>query len=426
MGILILCGIIRIVFYYYIILYYLIYMITPELIQFVKNEIASGAMKESIIRKLKTEGWTDLDATEAFNSISQTSSADSVKQENNIVKSFFAKFSRKNLIITVIIALVVIVVAGIAVFASGYFLSFEKVLTRSVQSLQKSKGGEFELHVKTDTSNMKIAEDTLILVPSISGISSLDLLGSYNFEDKENLKADTLVTFKLGTVEGGVNIRAIGNLLYLNLTKAPDLGFFSLKPFENKWISYEYKTEANKSSDSPQIDSGLLMDMTDDQTQHIYDMTKNASFIKMTKKHFPVSIDGSLTFHFDFDLDRQGIINYVKDLTGYLKSIDKNNLQLPETDMAQYNKIFESLKTFHGEAWIGVFDSLPHKISTDIEIINPENPEAGSTNFSSIFIYKNSKTPKIIEAPASSVSFESLISSVFGESSSIFEAPIIN
>jgi hypothetical protein len=162
------------------------------------------------------------------------------------------------------------------------------------------------------------------------------------------------------------------------------------------------------------------MDMTDEQTQHIYNMTQKASFIKVTKKHLPVGVDGSLTFHFDFDLDRQGIINYIKDLTGYLKSIDKNNSQLPETDIVEYNKIFESLKTFHGEAWIGVFDSLPHKISADFEIINLENPKAGATNLSSVFVYKISKTPKSIEVPAGSVSLEELMASVFGDMGSLF------
>ena len=57
-------------------------MTSPELIQYVKNELARGTTRDIISDKLTTQGWNDLDILEVFNFINQENLR---RKENQLV-----------------------------------------------------------------------------------------------------------------------------------------------------------------------------------------------------------------------------------------------------------------------------------------------------------------------------------------------------
>ncbi|HAE36749.1 TPA: hypothetical protein DCX66_03730 [Candidatus Nomurabacteria bacterium] len=393
-------------------------MTTPELIQFVKNEITAGVTKDIITNKMKAQGWSDFDVIDVFNIIEQKTPMFNQKAQEP--KVLFVQSKKKSFkVLLFIIILLLIVGGGFVVYASGYFLSPSRLFSQVINSSRDTNGVNIELQFLVDASSLKSSENTL---KNIFGTDfktlNFDMKGSFDLSDKENLKSDTTFSLKSGDIEAVMNSRAINGSLYINLIKISNMDFVSLKPFENKWIVFPQKSNLGQLSTNPLMASSgfgskLVNDLTDEQKKNIYNITDKAQFIKITKKHLPEVIEGSLSYHLDFDLDREGITSYLKEVINYLKSIDSHN-ELASLNESDYIDTMKGLENFHGEMWVGILDNLPHKIIVSGDIINKEKLEDGSVKLSMTMIYSNWDKVMDIEVPSGSVSFEELMSSLFG------------
>jgi len=127
-------------------------------------------------------------------------------------------------------------------------------------------------------------------------------------------------------------------------------------------------------------------------------------------------IDGSLSYHFDFDLDKDGMISFEKEITIYIKSINKDASELVKVDDSDFNKMFSYFKSFKGEMWVGVFDKLPRKVVINIEGMNAEKPEDGVVKANLTITYSDWNKPVIVEVPQNTTTIEELISSIMGKS----------
>jgi hypothetical protein len=288
-----------------------------------------------------------------------------------------------------------------------------------MQTIQDVNTMTFDFNMTGDISNYKGAQDALAAAPGVSKVFNFNMKGSYDVSDKNNFKSTNSFLATSGTFGVGLDFRMVDGLLYVNLTKAPDLGFFSLKPFENKWISFPYKPEdlnSNPLASSMGINNNPISTLTDDQKKHIEDITSKASLIKITKRHLPDMLDGSLSFHFDFDLDKKGIISYAKELSEYLRSLDKNSNQLNSINESDFDKSLDFIKDFQGQAWVGIFDNLPHKSMVSFNFVNPEKPDDGEIKITSNIIYKDWNKPIKVEVPKETTTIEKLMSEVMGGS----------
>jgi hypothetical protein len=401
-------------------------MVTPELIQFVKSELAKGASKEAIIISLKANGWTSVDIDETFQAINPVNIPTNTVVNPIITSNIQNKQKPKFLKLGLVIVLpIILVLGGALVYASGYIIPLENEFSKSVQASRDSKGSTFKFHTVVDASGLKSSNE---LIPGMSNISTFDMNGSYDITDPKFIKSSVDFSFNSGTFELDLTTKTTEGSLYLNLTKAPNLGFFSLTPFENKWIVFPYESKSGVSPTDPLfaqigIDDNTLSGVTEEHKQQIYNMTKEASFIKITKKHLPGNINGSPSFHFDFELDREGILTYLKNITAYISTINPDSVgQLPPLDIEEYNKAFDSVKNFHGEAWIGIFDHLPHKVTVDFDFEDPTNTEDGVVKFSITSESTDWNKELEVEIPKETTTIEKLISSVFGGSMNVGEA----
>jgi len=399
-------------------------MTTPELLAFIRNEQAKGVSREAIATLLRVQNWTEEDIAEAFNIVGpgpasvnaippSTASPESGVVFTNYQSTIKPKLHKK-LIIGSIAGLIILLVGGVVVYASGAFISLDKVFSKSLQSTKNTKSASFELDVAIDSSDLKNNSDFM----GFSGVSTVEVKGAYDINDPDNTKSSSYFNFKSGSFEGALDIRMLDGSIYLNLVKAPNIDIFSLKPFENKWVvvPYEGGNLAPNPLTSPLgIQSNPFYTLTDEQEKHLSDLVAKGSFIKVTKKHIPTMMDGSLVYHFDFDLDREGIIAFIKESITYMKSIDTNKDQFYGYDEPDYNGLFDAIEDFYGEAWIGVLDRLPHKIVANVSYKDQGQPENGLVKIMMTIKNGNWGDKVVVKKPADTQTFDELFSSVMGQ-----------
>jgi hypothetical protein len=416
-------------------------MTTPELIEFVKKEISLGVNRDIIKGKLKTQGWNDLDIIEAFNIINQTpisplaheeiitqqfEMSNSINPINpvgsinnfNSIPYIQTKSTNKIIKLLAVILIPVILISGLAIaYGFGYFTNFSNLFSNISDLSENNKSFSYELNLNLDASKIKLTEENNNFDLEKFKNFNFIVKGVSDFSDKENHKLDNSLLFTAGDIEAGFDLRMINKSIYFSLTKAPDLGFFSLKPFENKWVVFPMNDDSEVLKNNPlssffPINSDLVSDLTDEQKKQISDLMKNTKFIKITKKHFPVMIDGVLSYHFNFDLNKEEIISFLKNTTEYMKNLDKYNSELLNIEESDYNKVFHYIKTFHGEAWIGIFDKLPRKILINMDLFDSENIDNGIAKLILSVVYRDWNEPVKVEIPSSAVTVEELMSGV--------------
>ncbi len=407
-------------------------MVTPELIEFIKKEEAKGVSRESIISLLRTQSWTEVDIMEAFDSISpkpnnigqsntipafNSAGTTPFMQTQEIAKS---RSFKKTAIIISIIVVFVFVVGGFLVYASGYIVPFKKMFNQSLQTSGTNLSSRFIMHINIDSSEMKGMDSMSDSLMGFSDKFDFDISGSNEAldikDDSKKIKGNFSFRVKSGTFEAEVESRMVDGAIYVNLTKAPSLGIFSLKPFENKWVIIPEAESKNLTNNPLLMGSGIevtptLNDLTQDQKNYIIDLTEKANFIKITKNHLPVIKDGTILSSFEFDIDKEGTMTYFKDLTAYLKSIEKDTSKFPDLNNSDFNKAIESLQNIHGEAWIGTFDKLLRKVNIDFDIIDSEK---GNLKVKTNLVYSDWGKPVVVEIPKETTTIEKLMSEVMG------------
>lgn len=401
-------------------------MVTPDLIEFIRKEEARGVSRESIISLLRAQSWTDSDIMEAFDIISPISNLNQPNKQNipqsipgvsNEPNAFVLPLkSRKKTTIISIASVIILLVGFSLAYTTGYIVPFKKILSKAIQfsSNDKNSSVTLDMNIKFDTSDIKSSKDISESIIGLSPIVNLGMKGSFETIDKKNPKLDFNLVLTSGSVKTDIRFKFLNKSMYVNIIKAPDLGFFSLKPFENKWVVLP-NSDSNNLNINPLIStSGFINNLTDDQKKHIEDITNRANLIVITKRHLPSLINGTISFHFDFDIDKQGIASYLKELTTYIKTIDPNASQLQEITETDFNKFSNAVKNFHGEAWVGIFDKLPHKIAIELDILNPDKPGDGTLKILSDITYSDWNKALKVEIPKEVTTIEELLSSVMG------------
>lgn len=398
-------------------------MITPELVSYVRGEMAKGITKDIISTQLKTQGWADADVSEVFAvvspiAVSPIAANPTASFHGSSVQPVLEPVrSHKKVFILSGIAVLLLICISIFGYASGYFVSFQKMFAQSLQATHDAKSSTLDFNLTIDASGLK-NQDSFKELPGMSNIFNFSMKGSSDVSDPKNIKADIKFTLTSGTLEADISTRILNETLYAELTKSPELPFFSLKPYENKWISFPYSADRLKNDpllSSSGLGNSVFKTLTDDQKKHIYDITENAQIIKVTNKHLPEMKDGSLVAHFDFDIDQPGIVAYLKELAAYIKTIDKDNTyDLGSINDSDYTDMFKPLKNFHGEAWIGAFNHLPYGVNINIDMQDPENPSDGIVKFALTMAYTNWNKQVIVEAPKDTTTIEKLMEGVMG------------
>lgn len=381
-------------------------MVTPELIEFVKKELDTGVTRSVLVTKLESEGWNLSDIIETFNVIEKESSTAPINKSKT-PQLFFFKNKKKTYKIIYLTLLIILVSAIVFFYASSYFKTSSDLFSHIVNSSRDSKSVNINAQIRLTDSSI---EDSKVV--------DIAMNGTFDFYDKEKSKSDASFSLKSDSIDTSVNVRNIDNSLYIKIVKMPDLGVSNLDSFEDKWIIFPSKSDLGELKNNPLLTSSgfgsyLVNNLTNEQKKHIYDLTDEASFIKVTKKYLPMFVNGSLSYHFDFELDHDGIISYLKKMNIYLKQIDSSN-DLSYLKDSDYDDLLSSLDNFHGEMWVGIFDKLPHKVTIETDIKSSENQINNITKFNATIIFKGWGKSVNILTPSGSLPSKEFLSILFG------------
>jgi hypothetical protein len=163
------------------------------------------------------------------------------------------------------------------------------------------------------------------------------------------------------------------------------------------------------------VGSNITDKLTADQKEHIYEMTRDAHFVKTVARFSPETVGGVLSYNFTFDLDRAGINTYLTALKNYVNTVGNDSSALSAFDPTSINKSLDQIKNFNGEVWIGRSDKLLHKITLNFSV-QPDPTKDEEVKITMVSIFSNWNQPVSIVAPDSSVPFETLISSLMTSS----------
>ena len=420
-------------------------MITKELTDYIQQQLDQKVSWDVITSNLKQSGWADSDIHQAFSavhvstltppvnpnaSLPSTTPTSTLSEEIKHPETLHPFLnptpdhsSRKKKILLGLGILILILCTGGGAYAyySGVFVSLPKLAIEAVDSAKVANSLTYDTTVSLDFSEIK--NDIGGLDQILGGIGSkqfsITATGSYDGREALNTKASSIITLSGGAFSTELELRQVDNVFYGKLSKAPVL---ALVPFvselEGKWFSFPIP-EGMEMSQSPLasfgVGSTLGEKLDENQKNYIYNLSKNASFIKMVKRFNPEEISGEMSYHFAFDLDKEGIAAYLNSLKEYLNAIGKNDSALSAFDPTSYSESLENIKDFKGELWIGKKDKLLHKITISFGV-SPEEEKPEQIKLNIVSIFRDWNAPIQIVAPEGSSSIEELMGMVVGNS----------
>lgn len=407
-------------------------MINNELLNYIRQQLSLNIKREEITNNLKSQGWTDADISEAFTNVVPMSTPfvpapTSLGVAETVVDSFQPVKRRKKIVYIILVLILVGALAGgVYAYYSGMFMSTSRLTSEAIYNARSAKSVNYDITVSADLSEISTAGGISPIF--LGGINSkqfnLTSKGSYDNSDLENLKGSSSIFINTGSSSVEVEFRVLSETLYAVLKKAPALAFLPMiADYENKWVSFPFKSSDGQIAvDNPiiamsPIDPNILNQLTSEQREHIYQMVRDAHFVKVVRKLSPETISGELSYHFIFDLDREGIITYAEELKEYINTFGKNDSVLSSFDPTSFTKELDKLKDFKGEIWIGRNDKLLHKFVLNFGV-QPDVTKTEQVKIKVVGIFSGWNQPVSIIAPAESIPFETLISNIMSSFSS--------
>ena len=431
-------------------------MITEELLAYIKKGRDAGATPELLRTKLVQNGWVSADITEAFSklgilevpiiptapsapvapkttpiqpqtvvsqttpTIMQTKLKPAVEPVEDFDEEVVIKESRRGhwgLIMTIIF--LVVAGGGFAYgYDAGYFLTFEKITDEAWAGARSSDSGTFDTTITIDASDMVSNESGAgALAAGAIAKGSVTLRGSYDVGTPDQLFYTGDANMNFGTIKASADLRIADQKLFVQLKEMTSVGLFESAEYINKWISFDYKSDQNPGEALSMLPFGgfnpdTIRNITPEQKNEILDITNNADFIIVAEKMLPEKINDTLSYHFMFDLDREGVKNYLAEFKNYLEKIGRNDSYLSSIDPTDLGEQLDSITDFRGEAWVGIKDNLPYKFVVSFGI-KPDASEPDTVKISIASVFNNWNQPLTVEAPTDAMSLEEFIRTAF-------------
>jgi hypothetical protein len=414
-------------------------MVTNELLEYIKKEHTKGVPLDSIKKVLESNKWSNEDIEEALKNLFPTNISKIQPQNtpivssinpipNNIVMNSSLNINpqiqpvvqkRKSHLVAIILVIIMVILGAGAFygFIFGYFLYFPSLINKTTNFITETKSFSFESTTTIDYSKVKNDFISSMLSEKSDSLKKMDisLKGGFDFINAEDFKSILELGFSAGDINAVIESRVKDSILYASIKKMPKISFIEqFLSFEGKWVNMslvkEETTEAMNPLDSFNLyglDRKSFGDLTDAQKDKLLEISKNASFIKITKRFLPEKIDGEYMYHFAFEFDREGIKTYLKNIQDYLKT-ELNNFENTSIAKENVDDMKDPLNNFKGEVWISMKENIPRKLSVSFDVVDPEKLEDGQVSISNTIYLKDWNKPLNVPVPEGSKSFEEI------------------
>ncbi len=384
-----------------------------QLLDYIKQQLQQGISREEIKNTLLVQGWQENDIDEAFGMVEQSEQSNS----KNMTETTFSQNSSspvktsKKLIALIISAIVGVVIGGSVFGYFYYFQSPERIVQKMSEKMLEVKSLEYvgQVMAKIKTNDVSVFKQ--------SGKFLIDFSGKLDSRNLNNPKG--MFKFDINTdilPQGfGFEARTIKNVIYFRLTNAPNLGFFDLSFLRNQWIKIDPEAiKENFKLKELEEQLGKIQkeqELSLKQIEKIKRVVSHAEIFKVIKKLPKEKIDGIDTYHYEFILDKEKIMQLFMEIN----KIIRNKSSVEKEFQQEINEASKEIKALTGEVWIGKKDLLLHKILLKISfgknVEEAEGVESG--NVIIITQFKNYNKPMQIDIPASAKPIEEILGKLF-------------
>ncbi|MDZ7726000.1 MAG: DUF6612 family protein [Candidatus Campbellbacteria bacterium] len=407
-----------------------------QLTDYVRTQLEAGVSREDITRALKSEGgWTEEEIDKALKivegDLGNTSSADQEQPETrteNITSSQAS--SSAPLLVGVVVLLFVGGIAGAAYFRNHIpFLNFserppEDLLERIGQAYKELDSFSFSTQADITTEGPMSYFDPLAKEDPSELVSmdySVNIDGGFDVSDVNSITAtmnasmetSTSENFKAGSndFDSELAIRFIDNTLYINLAKAPNIGFFSLSPFENQWISIdpESSEEFGYSISEEELDKNV-----EEVIAQAMEVAGQLKEINAEHGGFEVAyegterIEGDSSYHFAIGINKENIYDTLVAISEEFSVEGEEVNYPPRSELEEMLKPVENVSL---DVYVSKSNYLVTKESLSAEYSDDEEA-SGTMNVTTT--YSNFNEPLNVEAPEDARSFEDVLNEMFG------------
>lgn len=365
-------------------------MVTPELLEYIKTQVAAGADFMAIEKILLENKWPQEDITKAIAQFTEPAaevkpvvSSPDIKDKSPLQLSFANhKPWWKNFkvwLVSLGIVLGILIIAGGAWAYVNIYNAPERTIVKSIQAWQNVKNVTYsgQMKVKMGSKNETDSKTLSISIPTLEHMTAMDIVfnGIQDLSAVDNKKG--LIKFEVGgkdelnqEVAGlGLEMRYLNKALYVMLLKAtfnqPGVDLASLT---NQWVKFDLANEGEDkaleqmvgglaNNKSLGVISGWNLSAGDILSlAKAYYQTKPLAIKKLANE----KIDGATVYHYGWQLDEVQFKEFMKQV---YQIYPKTNLE-PGAE-AKFLASLEKPLTgaVSGELWIAKDDSLLRRLS---------------------------------------------------------------
>jgi len=404
-------------------------MVKNELLDYINGEIAKGIPLNFIKETLRKNDWSDVDIEEAcevlfpeekpiaidknVNSFGMMNPYPVMPDEAKMKKRFF---------LWAMVALVFLLLAGGTIYGyySGYLVSMPKVAQEALGLVAKSSSVNFDTTTTLDWSQMKegTGYDTFSGGLASSRKLSFNIKGQYDSFHADDVKGSLELLFTLGAVTSDVEVKLAKEVLYAEVKQFPNIAFFDqFTKLQNKWVKFPVPEVQKLRTDNllnqstlltfSGVDPMVVANLQAEQKSKLYEITRNASFFKITKKLPVEDINGDTSYHFIFEPDYPGIKTYLDNLKVYAGTLVNYGVPAFDSEKA-YQEITTSVKSFEGNAWVSRKTGFPTKVTITLGMVNPQKIDQGELKIETTSLFNNWNIPITVTPPEESIDMNEL------------------
>ncbi len=422
-------------------------MVTPELLDYIRQFLDAGQGADQIKKVLVGAGWSEADVDEAIKKLGAPAAPGDVSDlpkastssalNSNISNQTSSQPRRFNKILFSAIVVVLVLLAGGA-YAYYFYISPspEVILDKMVHNLKTIKTTRSETVLKVDYSGQDLfsargSSSGSLPTTGVKGKASLQVkvTATSDIKDEKNPRVAASFNVESGgdlvevsNIRAGVDLVVDQGVGYLRLNTA-DFGMagdiFDASSFtetiKGKWIKVDLKEleamgggsyglgESNNSSTNNQVN-----------LEKITEIFKKHRFLKVGEVLPDEVVDGESAYHYRLKLDRDKLTDFIVELGNYVQntsgtmrvSTDEVKKQMDNS----FNFIDKYVSGSNFDIWITKKDKLPKKVLLGAELKDTESD--GKLSLSLDVSYSGFNEPVEIKAPENAESIEDVFASI--------------
>lgn len=412
-------------------------MVNQKLLDYIKQQLQQGFNREQIKRSLSETGWQEADINEAFTLIDSPNVSIPPEGMPSQLLSALPQQPERRINKTLLVVVLIIGVLILGGGAFGYFYYFretpEKVLEKMSTRLAKVKTleyqGNLKLEITTPDSPDLLGKGDFTQPtqpPSSKQPSnfSIDFSGKSDISDPNNQKGSFLLNTRTDAFKGltqgefifGLEVRTIGQVVYLKLNNLPILGFFDLSFLTNQWFKFDPETLTEilkKQLGLEGIEEKIEelkkeQELSPEQIEKLEEIVAQSKVFKITGTLPSEKIEGVNTRHYKLIVDKEELKKLLVDIS----TVVQDQISTEE-GLVGFEEGLEIIEFIDGEIWIGKKDYLPYKISLTMIIKETSESKTAGKSIATMS-FKNYNKPVKIDVPSPVKDIEEIFGKLLG------------